>query len=200
MAGEEPPAPPIVRAARPQDVPLLLALFRELADYEQLAHEVRATEELLSEALFGERPAAEALIAERGSEAAGYALFFPTFSSFLTIQGVWLEDLFVRPAHRRAGVGKALLAAVAARVRARRRAAGMGGARLERAGARLLQGDRRADDGRMDHPPADRRAPAAPGRGNRGQPGRRAPVAFSRSHRQRDGRRPRSPMDKTTAS
>ena len=125
MAREEPPGPPIVRAARPQDVPLLLVLFRELADYEQLAHEMRATEELLSEALFGERPAAEALIAERGSEAAGYALFFPTFSSFLTIQGVWLEDLFVRPAHRRAGVGMALLAAVAARVRER------GGERLE---------------------------------------------------------------------
>ena len=162
---------------------------------------MRATEELLSEALFGERPAAEALIAERGSEAAGYALFFPTFSSFLTIQGVWLEDLFVRPAHRRAGVGKALLSAVAARVRER------GGERLEWAALdwnELALGfyrrDRRADDGRVDHPPAGRRAPTATGRGNRGQPGRRAPVAFSRSHRQRDGRRPRSPMDKTTAS
>ena len=57
-----------------------------------------ATEELLDEALFGERPAAEALIAERGGEPVGYALFFPTFSTFLAIQGIWLEDLFVRPA------------------------------------------------------------------------------------------------------
>jgi diamine N-acetyltransferase len=115
----------VVRAAQPQDVGLLLALFRELAEYERLEHELRATEERLSEALFGERPAAEALIAERGSEEAGYALFFPTFSSFLAIQGVWLEDLFVRPAHRGGGVGRALLAAVAARVRER------GGQRLE---------------------------------------------------------------------
>ncbi len=117
--------PPLVRAARPDDVPLLLELFGELAEYEHLEHEVQGTGELLHEALFGERPAAEALIAELGSEAAGYALLFPTFSSFLTKQGVWLEDLFVRPAHRRAGVGRALLAAVAARVRAR------GGERLE---------------------------------------------------------------------
>jgi GNAT superfamily N-acetyltransferase len=106
-------------------VPLLLDLFRELAEYEHLEDELRASEALLSEALFGERPAAEALIAEQGGQAAGYALFYPTFSSFLAIQGVWLEDLFVRPSHRRGGVGKALLAAVAARTRER------GGERLE---------------------------------------------------------------------
>jgi GNAT superfamily N-acetyltransferase len=117
--------PMVVRKAGPEDVPLLLELFRELAVYERLEHELRATEERLHEALFGERPAAEALIAERASEAAGYALFFPTFSSFLAIEGVWLEDLFVRPAHRKAGVGRRLLAAVAARVRER------GGERLE---------------------------------------------------------------------
>jgi GNAT superfamily N-acetyltransferase len=116
---------PAVRPARMQDVPLLLALIRELAEYEQLEHELRGTEELLRRALFGERPAAEALIAECGPEVAGYALFFPTFSTFLTIQGVWLEDLFVRPAHRRAGVGRALLSAVAAHARER------GGERLE---------------------------------------------------------------------
>jgi GNAT superfamily N-acetyltransferase len=117
--------PPVVREARPEDVPLLLELFRELAEYERLEHELHATEAGLHEALFGERPAAEALIAERGSEIAGYALFYPTFSSFLAIQGVWLEDLFVRPAHRKGGAGRALLAAVAARVRER------GGERLE---------------------------------------------------------------------
>jgi len=109
----------VIRAAGPEDVRLLLELFRELAEYERLEHELQATEELVFEALFGDRPAAEALIAERGSEKAGYALFFPTFSSFLAIQGVWLEDLFVRPAHRGSGIGRALLAAVAARARER---------------------------------------------------------------------------------
>ena len=88
--------PPTVRPARPEDVALLLELFGELAEYEHLEHELQATEEQLGEALFGERPAAEALIAERGGEALGYALFFPTFSSFLASTGVWLEDLFVR--------------------------------------------------------------------------------------------------------
>jgi GNAT superfamily N-acetyltransferase len=121
-----------VRPARAEDVPLLLQLFGELAEYEHLEHELKATEEQLGEALFGPRPAAEALIAERASnagdaepEALGYALFFPTFSSFLASTGVWLEDLFVRPAYRGEGVGIALLGAVAARVRER------GGERLE---------------------------------------------------------------------
>jgi GNAT superfamily N-acetyltransferase len=118
-------AAPLIRSARPQDVPLLLELLRELAVYERLEHELRATEELLHEALFGARPAAEALIAEHAGETAGYALFFPTFSTFLARQGAWLEDLFVRPEHRGAGVGRALLAAVAARVCER------GGERLE---------------------------------------------------------------------
>jgi GNAT superfamily N-acetyltransferase len=117
--------PPTIRPARTDDVALLLDLFGELAEYEHLEHELKATEEQLREALFGQRPAAEALIAERDGEALGYALFFPTFSSFLASTGVWLEDLFVRPAERGGGVGKALLAAVAARVRER------GGERLE---------------------------------------------------------------------
>jgi GNAT superfamily N-acetyltransferase len=128
VAGEgrdELAAPAVVRAARPQDVPVLLQMFFELAEYERLAHEMRATEERLRTALFAKRPAAEALLAERGEQVVGYALFYPTFSTFLTIQGVWLEDLFVRPQHRGAGVGQALLAAVAARVRER------GGERLE---------------------------------------------------------------------
>jgi GNAT superfamily N-acetyltransferase len=125
MASVDRPEPAAIRAARPGDVTLLLELFGELAEYEHLENELRATPERLSEALFGERQAAEALIAERGSEALGYALFFPTFSSFLTSSGVWLEDLFVRPPHRGAGVGRALLAAVAARVSER------GGERLE---------------------------------------------------------------------
>jgi GNAT superfamily N-acetyltransferase len=109
----------VVRDARPEDVPLLLTLFMELAEYERLAHEMHATQELVHTALFGEHPAAEALIAELDGETAGYALFFPTFSTFLAIQGVWLEDLFVRPEYRKSGVGKALLASVAARAHAR---------------------------------------------------------------------------------
>ncbi len=121
---------PVVRPATRDDVPVLLELFGELAEYEHLEHELKATAQQLSEALFGEQPAAEALIAERPSpdgdpEALGYALFFPTFSSFLASTGVWLEDLFVRPSNRGEGVGRALLAAVAARVREH------GGERLE---------------------------------------------------------------------
>jgi GNAT superfamily N-acetyltransferase len=115
----------VVRAAKPQDVPTLLDLFRELAEYEHLTHELRATESGLTAALFGGHPAAEALIAERDGAALGYALFFPTFSSFLTSSGAWLEDLFVRSSCRGEGVGGALLSAVAAIVRER------GGERLE---------------------------------------------------------------------
>jgi diamine N-acetyltransferase len=106
----------LIRAARPEDTGLLLELFGELARYEHLEHELRATEEQLGQALFGERPAAQALIAELGAQPVGYALFFATFSSFLASEGAWLEDLFVRPAHRGAGVGRALLSAVAAHV------------------------------------------------------------------------------------
>jgi GNAT superfamily N-acetyltransferase len=115
----------LLRAATPDDTPLLLALFGELAEYENLTHIMRADERRLAAALFGARPVAEALIAERDGEAAGYAIFFPTFSSFLANAGMWLEDLFVRPAHRRHGVGRALLGAVAARTRE------LGGERLE---------------------------------------------------------------------
>jgi GNAT superfamily N-acetyltransferase len=106
-------------------VPTLLELFGELAEYEHLTHELRATEQGLADALFGATPAAEALIAERDGVALGYALFFPTFSSFLTSTGIWLEDLFVRPPYRGEGIGRALLSAVAARVREQ------GGERLE---------------------------------------------------------------------
>jgi GNAT superfamily N-acetyltransferase len=103
-----------VRSATAQDAALLLELFGALADYEHLRHELHATEAQIVDALFGERPAARALIAERDSRPAGYALFFPTFSSFMATRGIWLEDLFVLPEQRGAGVGRALLAAVAA--------------------------------------------------------------------------------------
>ena len=123
-AQPQPPAPS-VRAATREDVPLLLEMFAELAEYEHLEHVLVADEQRLATALFGERPAAEALIAHLGEEVAGYAVFFSTFSTFLAIQGVWLEDLFVRPAARKHGVGHALLAAVAAALVER------GGERLE---------------------------------------------------------------------
>jgi GNAT superfamily N-acetyltransferase len=123
--GAERPASASVRAARVEDLPLLLAMFRELAEYERLEDQLHATQELLREALFGERPAARALIAENASGSVGYAVYFSTFSSFLSRRGVWLEDLFVRPQHRGSGVGRALLAAVAASAREE------GAARLE---------------------------------------------------------------------
>jgi GNAT superfamily N-acetyltransferase len=125
LAVGRPLDPPTIRTVGADDITLLLQLFGELAEYEHLEGELRATEEGLGEALFGERPAAEVLIAERAGEVLGYALFFPTFSSFRTSTGVWLEDLFVRPPYRGEGVGKALLAAIAACVRER------GGERLE---------------------------------------------------------------------
>ena len=115
----------LIRAAETGDTGLLLGMFRELAEFEHLEDQLLATEELIAAALFGERPAAEALIAESEGEPVGYAVFFPTFSTFLAIQGIWLEDIYVRPEHRRAGVGGALLAEVAAHLVRR------GGRRLE---------------------------------------------------------------------
>jgi len=98
-----------IRVATIDDVPLVLALIRELADYEKRSHEVVADEVLVREGLFGKRPAAEALVAEVDGGAVGFALYFQTFSTFLGRVGIHLEDLFVRPAARRRGVGRALL-------------------------------------------------------------------------------------------
>lgn len=103
-----------IRPAARADVPVLIELIGELADYERLRDEVVLDAELLERHLFGERPAAEAVLAEAGGEAAGYALFFSTFSTFLGRPGIWLEDLFVRPARRGGGIGRALLVHVAA--------------------------------------------------------------------------------------
>lgn len=103
-----------LRAATPADVPDLLRLIHALAVYEKLEHMAVGTPEALEAALFGERPACEALIAEHGGRAVGFALFFTTFSTFLCRPGIYLEDLFVEPEHRGAGIGKALLVRLAA--------------------------------------------------------------------------------------
>ena len=101
-------------AATPADVPLLLALITELADYEKLRHEVVATQASVSNALFGPRPSAEAVIARVAGEPAGFALYFHNFSTFLGKHGLYLEDLYVRPAFRGRAIGKALLRYLAA--------------------------------------------------------------------------------------
>jgi GNAT superfamily N-acetyltransferase len=100
---------PEVRSATEDDVPLILALIKELAEYERLSHEVVATEEMLRDSLFGGRRVAEALLGYLGDEPAGFALFFHNFSTFLGRPGIYLEDLYVRPQFRGAGVGRALL-------------------------------------------------------------------------------------------
>lgn len=91
------------------DAPLLLSLIRELADYERLSQEVVATEASLREALFGTQPNAYAVIAHAGGEPVGFAVWFYNFSTFLGRPGLYLEDLFVRPAWRGRGIGRALL-------------------------------------------------------------------------------------------
>jgi GNAT superfamily N-acetyltransferase len=103
-----------ITAARPADVPLILSLISELAEYEKLSHEAVATEASLQESLFGAKPSAEALIARVDGEPAGFALFFHNFSTFLGRRGLYLEDLFVRPNFRGRAIGKSLLIHLAA--------------------------------------------------------------------------------------
>ncbi len=102
-----------IRPATPEDVDLLLTLIRELAGYERLEHEVLATAEDLRHHLFGETPAAQALVACVAGDAVGLALYFFSFSTFRGRPGLYLEDLFVRPEHRGRGVGRALLGQLA---------------------------------------------------------------------------------------
>ena len=144
------------------DVPLILDLIRELAEYEQLAHEVVATEADIHAALFAERPAAETVIGRLDGEAVGFALFFRNFSTFLGRPGLYLEDLYVRPAFRGRGFGRRLLAHLARRPRLRTR--GVVGAGLERAGHRGLPPRRCRAAGRVDHVSPERGG-ARPARG-----------------------------------
>jgi GNAT superfamily N-acetyltransferase len=109
----------IIRPATPADLPLIAELIRALADYEKLAHEVRFDEAALGEKLFGPRPYAEVIIGEVDGTPQGFALFFHNFSTFEGKPGIYLEDLFVRPAARGAGLGKALLAHLARLARER---------------------------------------------------------------------------------
>jgi GNAT superfamily N-acetyltransferase len=102
-----------IRGAAEDDVPLILSLIRELAEYERLSHEVSATEETLRDSLFGERRVAETLLAYLGDDPAGFVLFFHNFSTFLGRPGIYLEDLYVRPEFRGAGVGRAFLRCLA---------------------------------------------------------------------------------------
>jgi len=98
-----------IRPARVEDVPTILGLIRELASYERAPDEVTATEEQLVDILFGERPAAEVLIAFEGKSPVGFAVFFHNFSTWLGRPGLYLEDLFVKPDKRGKGYGRALL-------------------------------------------------------------------------------------------
>jgi GNAT superfamily N-acetyltransferase len=102
-----------VRAALEDEVALVLAFIRELAQFEHLAHEVVATEDKLRQALFGPRRVAEVVFACFDGEPVGFALYFHSFSTFLGRPGLYLEDLFVRPAHRGRGVGRYLLRYIA---------------------------------------------------------------------------------------
>jgi GNAT superfamily N-acetyltransferase len=114
-----------IRNAELQDLDLVAEFIRKLADYEKLAHEVRFDPDVMRDHLFGPRPAAQVLIGEIDGVPAGFALYFQTFSTFEGKPGIWLEDLFVEPHARGAGLGRALLARLAALV------IECGGARLE---------------------------------------------------------------------
>jgi GNAT superfamily N-acetyltransferase len=111
--------PPAIRPARPEDVPAIVGLIRELAAFEQIEHLAQATPETLHPHLFGEKPVAECLVADAPGDATpggplvAFALYFTNFSTFLAKPGLYLEDLYVQPAHRGGGLGRALLVRLA---------------------------------------------------------------------------------------
>ena len=128
-----------IRPAAATDVPVILALIRELAEYEKLLHEVVATEALVKTALFGPEPVAQCALACVHSDPVGFALYFHNYSTFKGRAGLYLEDLFVRPEHRGHGIGEALLRYLArSRGGARLSAHGVGRPQLEQARDRVL--------------------------------------------------------------
>lgn len=115
-ASPSPNTPPLgattrhaLRPATPADCAAIVALIRELAVFERLEHLVVVTPESLQVQMFGLRPAAEAVVGEVDGQVVAFALFFTNFSTFLGLPGLYLEDLYVQPAHRGTGLGKALL-------------------------------------------------------------------------------------------
>ena len=102
-----------IKPATRAEVPLILQLIRELADYERAPDDAVATEAQLDKVLFGENPSAEVILAREGAEPVGFAVYFFNFSTWLGQPGLYLEDLFVRPAHRGKGYGRLLLARLA---------------------------------------------------------------------------------------
>lgn len=98
-----------IRPAAPPDIPVLFDLIKALAEYEKLSHAVVGNAQALNDHLFGAKPYIEAILAEYGGQAVGFALFFHNYSTFLTKPGIYLEDLFVLPEFRRQGIGKAIL-------------------------------------------------------------------------------------------
>jgi GNAT superfamily N-acetyltransferase len=102
-----------IREALPEDTSLILSFIKDLANYEKLLHEVLATEETLQESIFGEHKVAEVILGEIDGEAVGFALFFHNYSTFLGRQGIYIEDLFVKPHMRGLGIGKAMFAYIA---------------------------------------------------------------------------------------
>jgi GNAT superfamily N-acetyltransferase len=103
-----------LRPAQPQDVPAIVGLINELADFEHLTHLVKVRPETLHPHLFGDKPVVESWVAVVAGQVVGFALFFTNFSTFLGKPGLYLEDLYVQPAHRSSGIGKALLSRLGA--------------------------------------------------------------------------------------
>ena len=108
-----------IRLVAPGDVPLVYAFIRELAEYERLSQQVTATEADIRNALFGERPVAEALLAYYKNEPVGFAVYFTSFSTFVGRPGIYLEDIYIKPDMRGKGFGRALLVYLARLARQR---------------------------------------------------------------------------------
>ncbi|MBI4660512.1 MAG: GNAT family N-acetyltransferase [Verrucomicrobia bacterium] len=109
MKGRPPNTELTIRTATEEDLPLILSFIRELAEFERLAHEVEATESILRESLFGSRASAEVIFGCLHGQSVAFAVFFHNFSTFKGRSGLYLEDLYVKPAFRRQGIGQALM-------------------------------------------------------------------------------------------